>query len=334
MKNKITQTARDPDAQERSAEETLWDAHGWTSVCDDTGGGHSLTNFELLYVQGDLDLAAAAIESGFGVARHAGTQEYGQALSFAHNETFAKASWHERGCGYDSAKKTPIEGPSGDSWREPYTRAEQWIAGCERSFKAARGHQRDWQASRYGKRFLCARVEALALALGWRMSADNDQRGIWTAQLIEAIRDGLAPLETNREVVAQSFADALRVASHIAREAHLGDQERPESWANAANMLRGADFTAARALASNDEVLQEQINSAQLRLAGFPDPSSTASAEEVLAGIGAARAEEMLEIARRSKDFASRHELISALESIALSEAARDAAVGRGGPRL
>lgn len=316
----------------------LSDAHGWTRVADDTGGGNSLTNFELLYIQGDVLLAAAAIEALFNVAPTSGTEEYGEALSFKYSESFADASWFERGCGYDSSARKPIEGKQLEQWSRKYYSDRQWMKMCEASIGEAEKHFSDWRAIRDGKMFLCPRAEALSMALMSRVEGtDHDQKGAWAQDLLEELRRNPLPMESpNRLVVGDALANIFVVATRIAKEARLGYKERPEQWALAANMLRGEDFAMARLLAGDEQRWLYEIDRAQLRLLGFPEPSSTVSAEEVLAGAGVDVIERLLAMCRGADEFYGKPEMASTLEAAALAlwTGGAELEAGKGGLRL
>ena len=279
----------------------LSDAHGWTRVADETGGGKSLANFQLLYVQGDALLAAAAIEALFSTLPKSGAKEYGKALSLEYSASFSDASWFER-------------------WTGNYYSARQWMEMCESSIDEAQKHFSCDEEISGGKMFLCARAEALSLALRRRAAwADHDQKGAWARDLLEELRRNPLSMDSpNRLVVGEELANVFVVATRAAKEARVGKEERSEGWALAANMLRGEDFALGRLLAGERQRLIWEIDRAQLRLLGFPEPSSSVSAGEVLAGAGANVIERLLAMCRGLDEFYGKPEMEAALEAAAL----------------
>lgn len=339
---KMKSTAKEALMEKKLADEGAgaWsDAHGWTKVEDDTGGGSSLTNFEILYVQGDASLAAAAIEALFDVSPASGSKEYGPALSFKYSDSFAEASWFERGCDYDRSARKPIEARAPGSWRRDYHAPGQWIGMCEASIEEAQRHSADWLAPRGGKMFLCRRTEALSMALRSRIeSADHNKKGEWARELLDELRQRPLSVESpNRMVVGKALSHVFAVATRIAQAACLGDEERPEEWAITANTLRGEDFAMARLLVEDVEKgWLSEIDRAQLRLLLYPEPSSAISSHEVLSGAGADVIERLLAICKSDVEFSGIAEAIPALEAAALERLVDGVELGgsRAIPRL
>lgn len=240
----------------------------WTRVHDDTGGGSSLTQFQLLYFHGDEEMAARAVDSAFGVHRDDGSSMYGAALSFREESTFADASWHERGCVYDQAARRPIDAPCGQSWR-PYVSAEDWLARCVHSVEQAIAHRHDSKAESHKKMFFCPRAESLALAIRAGNLRDDKLSAAWSRELFERARSGLPP-GPNHSLIANGLAQVLREASLSNMARARGGKEPLESWLDLADALVPSDFALARALAADADDLHE-IDWAHLRLAAYPE---------------------------------------------------------------
>lgn len=219
--------------------------HEWTRVYDDTGGGSSVTGHRLLYIEGDEALAGCAIHGAFGIEPDCSTDLYGSCLDFKSADSFAEASWHERGCDYDRALQKPIKADSRTAWR-PYAEPTDWMRRCQRSIRLAREHHSAHQGR--DAMFYAERGEALALGiLSGLLPYDHQLKADWALELLEWSKSrgalefkGILP--DNVPFVAEALGVCIHQAGFCLSQAKLGNDEFPENWSRFAGRLQGTDL--------------------------------------------------------------------------------------------
>lgn len=266
----------------------------WTRVADDNGGGHSHTNFELLYFEGDQDEATRATLGAFGVAPEDGSEEYGPTLSFRTGSSFAELSWHERGCDWDPAAQKPIERHCGDSWlgRGPKLHtSEQWAARCESDIASAIAHSRDWRTPRHEKMACFDRMSTLAMATRSTVNGlVHKSRGASALELFEIYFSGSGADRAqgpHGAYVAGTMLECMAIAAHCALERLGGNNESPEAWRALADRLEGSDYEAIRVQIEGFFEVRA-LDDAMTMLMACPPPNVPWRADELAAGIGAA----------------------------------------------
>lgn len=119
----------------------------WTQIKDDTGGGHSITGFCLLFMECSGSEACAIFEQWTGQDHTRSTPEYGSIISMKEFDSLEQASAFDRGCDHDRETRRWVE--RAGSWR-PHQPFEPWRAKqrLDPSPEEMREQANDWDADR------------------------------------------------------------------------------------------------------------------------------------------------------------------------------------------
>ena len=250
----------------------------WTRVEDDTGGGVSMTNFHLLYLEGDSTEAAILIYQLFEQPINRSTREYGSVFALKSFPSFELASAYDRGCEWVRGEPYPRPNePSQQSWRK-YAPSDDWERRCFKDFDQARKHSRDFDAPRY-EMFLARRADVLAACLPeWEdgLGRDEPLEGAIRAALefVDlARREGsLWPRQPNLEGRSASLARVMALGLRALVQDGPDEPSWIGKWRPLGEALSSADVALALrlrqgALAHDAPILEEACVAEALALA-------------------------------------------------------------------
>lgn len=216
-------------------------------VNDDTGGGHSLTQFGKLYFEGSSDEAALAIESSFDLTRDKSTPEYGSVFSFKESSDFAQLSGFDRGCLYNRETQQYEESPSGNSYYK-YKTVDQLKSHDSLSAAEAVAHRFNYQFDAAYPDVYLDRASTLILCLGHYTSADYSEKGDAATAFLNLISDDAYLTHLSRNLgphigpLLAGFYECVDEARHCAEAFIHGDEEAPEGWILASKTLCALHF--------------------------------------------------------------------------------------------
>lgn len=213
---------------------------------DDTGGGHSMTNFLHSYWEADTSLAQAALERAFGIKPDHRAEMYGEVFAWSSYKSLREASWHERGCQWDYKRKEPIEQAEPGGWRK-WISLEDWRKNAVEDLGLARETASSWsQADRRDQNIFIAR-RPLCLALGINQLEENypdhELRGQWALEWLEEMErrppiESAASQAAERQEMRAAWLGIWTQAAWVA-EAMLRPEgeDAPSSWVQVIDKL-------------------------------------------------------------------------------------------------